>query len=131
MGADSWQEITTWREWEKVLTAVNIIVVTRPKYEIGFSHVTDEIRERIVDLRGEREKGRKGEREIPNAENQLPITNHQSPIMNHESRIYITDAVQMDISATRIRKMVRENKTGWKEFVPEEVAGHIEKYEMY
>ena len=55
MGADSWADITTWREWEKVLTLTNIIVVTRPDYEIGFNHVTDEIRERIVDLRKSRE----------------------------------------------------------------------------
>ena len=52
MGADSWMDITTWREWEKVLTMTNIIVVTRPGVEIGFSHVTDEIRSTIVDLRG-------------------------------------------------------------------------------
>ncbi len=109
MGADSWQEITTWREWEKVLTIVNIIVVTRPNYEIGFSHVTDEIRERIVDLRGKDE---------------LRIT-------NYELRIYITDAVQMDISATRIRNMIRTEEKGWKEFVKKEVAEHIEKYDLY
>ena len=51
MGADSWMDILTWREWEKVLTMVSHIVVTRPGYEIGFDHVTDEIRERIVDTR--------------------------------------------------------------------------------
>ena len=50
MGADSWMDIRTWREWEKVLTMTNIIVVTRPDFEIGFGHVTDEIRSRIVDL---------------------------------------------------------------------------------
>ena len=49
------EEITTWREWKRVLTIVNIIVVTRPNYEIGFSHITDEIRERIIDLRGKDE----------------------------------------------------------------------------
>lgn len=36
MGADSWQEITTWREWEGVLTAVSIIVVTRPRWKSDF-----------------------------------------------------------------------------------------------
>jgi nicotinate-nucleotide adenylyltransferase len=30
MGADSWSEITTWREWERLLTTINHIVVTRP-----------------------------------------------------------------------------------------------------
>jgi nicotinic acid mononucleotide adenylyltransferase len=28
MGADSWVEITTWRDWKRLLTMVNHIVVT-------------------------------------------------------------------------------------------------------
>ncbi len=110
MGADSWEEINTWREWEKVLTIVNIIVVTRPNYEIGFSHVTDEIREMMIDLRNDKNEPR---------------------ITNHESRIYITDAVQMDISATRIREMIRADDKNWKESVRVEVVEHIEKYGLY
>lgn len=35
MGADSWSEIQTWREWERLLTMVNHIVVTRPGYEVA------------------------------------------------------------------------------------------------
>jgi len=62
LGADSWEEITTWREWETVLTLTNVIVVTRPGYEIGFSHVTEEIRKRIVDLRGSSQQENKGQR---------------------------------------------------------------------
>ena len=34
MGADSWAEITTWREWERLLTMVNHIVVNRRGYEL-------------------------------------------------------------------------------------------------
>jgi|SRR5687768_10614379 len=34
MGADSWSEITTWREWERLLTMVNHIVVTRPGHDV-------------------------------------------------------------------------------------------------
>ncbi|HLM61547.1 MAG TPA: nicotinate (nicotinamide) nucleotide adenylyltransferase, partial [Pyrinomonadaceae bacterium] len=55
IGADSWAEIDTWREWERVLTQTNIIVVTRPGSEIGFTHVNEKIRKRIVDLRKKRE----------------------------------------------------------------------------
>ena len=111
MGADSWEEITIWREWEKVLTIVNIIVVTRPQYEIEFSHVTEEIGQRIIDLRGKDE---------------LRITNYQS-----QDKIFITDAVQMDVSATKIRKMVREKDDKWKKQVAEKVTEHIEKYGLY
>jgi len=112
MGADSWQEITTWREWEKVLTLVNIIVVTRPDYEIGFSHITDEIRERVIDLR-------------------KTETLNQSEIQNPKSKIYITDSVQIDISATEIRQKIKENSDDWRKDVPLSVAEYIEKYELY
>ena len=108
IGADSWAEIDTWREWENVLTATNIIVVTRPDYEITFSHVTNEIRARIVDLRGKIE---------------FTATN--------EDKIYITDAVNLDISATEIRQKVGENTDGWQEFVPPEVVKYIKKYGLY
>ena len=119
MGADSWADITTWREWEKVLTLVNIIVVTRPDYEIGFAHVTDEIRERVVDLR----------KEFP-AKTQRREEN-KSEIQNPKSKIYITDAVQIDVSATEIRQEIKENKRDWRQDVPPSVAKYIEKYALY
>ena len=34
MGADSWSEIKTWRDWERLLRMTNHIVVTRPGYEL-------------------------------------------------------------------------------------------------
>ncbi len=34
MGADSWTEITTWREWQKLTTLANLIVVTRPGFKL-------------------------------------------------------------------------------------------------
>ena len=39
MGADSWSEIDTWREWKRLLTMTNHIVVTRPGYEPETTHV--------------------------------------------------------------------------------------------
>src|SRR5262245_32678633 len=47
-GADSWSEITTWREWQKLLTMCDHIVVTRPGYEMP----SDEGRANVVDVRG-------------------------------------------------------------------------------
>src|SRR5918911_1890091 len=52
MGADSWEEITTWREWERVLSLTDTLVVTRPGYGLSTAHVTRAVRERIVDVRG-------------------------------------------------------------------------------
>ena len=34
MGADSWSEITTWREWQRLLTMIGHIVVTRPGHQV-------------------------------------------------------------------------------------------------
>ena len=109
IGADSWAEITTWREWETVLTLTNHIVVTRPGYPITFDHVTTGVRERILDLRG-----------IEG----VPV-GHGGPM------IYISDAVDLDISATAIREKVRGGDDSWKLDVPEEVAKYVEKYQIY
>jgi nicotinate-nucleotide adenylyltransferase len=135
MGADSWSEITTWREWEKVLTIVNIIVVTRPDYEIGFAHVSEEIRERIVDSRVQSSKFKVQSSKTKETKNKGRRTKdeeqNKSEIQNPKSKIYLTDAVQIDISATEIREKIKGNKTVWREFVPDEVAKYIEKYELY
>src|ERR687894_1484138 len=44
MGADSWEEITTWREWERVLSLAEHLVVTRPGYELPTDHITPDVR---------------------------------------------------------------------------------------
>ena len=110
MGADSWQDILTWREWEKVLLMTHHVVVTRPGYAIDFSLVTDEVRNRIVDLRGK-----------------------DSPysLLETKQQIYITDAVNMQISATEIRQNIRAGKPKWQEELSYQVAKYIEKYQIY
>ncbi len=45
MGADSWSEITTWRDWERLLTMTSHIVVTRPGYDVGKDISATEIRQ--------------------------------------------------------------------------------------
>lgn len=114
MGADSWMDITTWREWEMVLRLSNHIVVTRPGVEIGFSHVTDDIRSRIVDIRG-----------IFNAKTQ------KREDAKSGKRIFITDSVKLNISATEIRSKIREADGSWRKDVSVEVANYIEKYQIY
>ena len=110
MGADSWRDIRTWREWEKVLMLTNHIIVTRPGFDIVAGHLTDEIQGRILDVRGE-----------------------SNPEISDEngSQIYFTDAVNIDISATQIRDMIRSGDESWKDDVPKEVAKYIEKYQIY
>ena len=117
MGADSWMEITTWREWEQVLTLTSHIVVARPGYEWDALHVTPTIRERIVDLRGGADAEELLARGIDRSE---------------RAKIYITDAVNMDVSATAIRRAVREGlDTDWLRLVTTSVADYIRKYGLY
>ena len=113
MGADSWEEITTWKDWERVLNIVNIIVVTRPSYQIGFSHVTDEIREKIIDLRNELDPS-------------SIATNSTGT-----NRIFISDAVQLDISSSEIRRDIRTGDLNWEDMVSKNTAKYIEKYDLY
>ncbi len=112
MGADSWTDILTWRDWEKVLLMTNHIVVARPGYPINFEHVTDAVRDRIVDMRRGAAKSNDN--------------------LTSSPRIYITDAVEVDVSATEIRADVREDdRLDRAGDVPVEVAKYIEKYELY
>jgi len=109
MGADSWSEITTWREWERLLAMTNHIVVTRPGYDPVTTQV-GAISERIVDLRG-----------------------GQSPAqVEHEKKIFFTDVVMNDVSATNIRRLASEGRveelTG---LLPGPVLEYIKKYGIY
>jgi nicotinate-nucleotide adenylyltransferase len=113
MGADSWSEITTWREWERLLALVNHIVVTRPGYDIRLDLVGPSVRERIVDLRGT-----------------TPI--REVVIEAARKKIFITDAVMMENSATEIRRAL--DTDDWSQLtrlVPPPVADYVKKYELY
>lgn len=110
MGADSWADIRTWREWEKVLSQSDHIVVTRPGYDVNADHLTAEIGERVVDLRGMSE--------VTIAE-------------NGARKIYFTDSVNINVSASEIRKKIRDKREDWRDDVTPEVAKYIEKYQIY
>jgi nicotinate-nucleotide adenylyltransferase len=111
MGADSWSEITTWREWQRLLTMCDHIVVTRPRYELP----ADADRGKVIDVRG-KEAGAI----------QKIINESQSP------QVFVTDAVCEDVSATAIRAAAKNGRQAeLQTMAPPEVANYIEKYELY
>jgi nicotinate-nucleotide adenylyltransferase len=111
MGADSWSEITTWREWQRLLTMCDHIVVTRP----GHESLVDQVRGSVVDVRGK-----------DAAATQAVVDQSQSP------QVFVTDAVFEDVSATAIRAAAKYGQlTELAKMVPPEVANYIEKYELY
>jgi nicotinate-nucleotide adenylyltransferase len=114
MGADSWSEITTWRDCDRLLGMANHIIVSRPGYNLGVSHIMPAPAARIVDLRGADQAGAA-----------------QTIRSGAGERIFITDAVMTDVSATDIRRAVRANTGELTAMVPLTVADYIRKYELY
>ena len=92
MGADSWSEVTTWREWQRLITMVNHIVVTRPGYDLDVKDEAPVLASRIVDLRG-------------SVKANVPELAGNSK----DAKVFFTDAVMMDISATDIRAAACES----------------------
>jgi nicotinate-nucleotide adenylyltransferase len=114
MGADSWSEITTWREWERLLAMTSHIVVTRPGYDVTNEHIASPLRDRIMELR------------IADQESLSNVKNITG------KRIFITDVVMKDISATEIRRIASEGRfADLQNLVPKPVLEYIEKYEIY
>ena len=115
MGADSFEELNLWREPSRILANANLIVVTRPGYSIQSSHLPEMSDTKIIDLRRNRDEAG------------LPVL--QSYDMN-AGYIFLTDYVNVDISASEIRQRVRDGET-IEALVPPPVAEYVEKYELY
>ena len=114
MGVDSWTEITTWREWQRLLTLANLIVVTRPGHEFSAEHVGPAAAANVVDVCGLTEE--------------CATQGSQAGAQ----KIFVTDAVRLDVSATEVRTAARENLSERLEkLVPLEVADYIRKYKLY
>jgi nicotinate-nucleotide adenylyltransferase len=107
IGADSFAEIMTWREPERLLSNVDVIVAARPGIEVETSHLPEKFRSKIRNLE------------------------RQSNVFDEEDRlIYLTSYVERDISSREIRRRVREG-ISIRDAVPERVADYIEKYGLY
>ncbi|MEY3283817.1 MAG: Nicotinate-nucleotide adenylyltransferase [Acidobacteriota bacterium] len=129
MGADSFRDVTIWREYRKILSDYDVIVAVRPGYVIAAhvsgvtggpqaghptaaalaGHLPPELRDLILDLRG----GRR------------PTTNDLS-----SKHVYLTDYVSVDISATDVRRASAAGHS-LAGLVPLPVADYIAKYQLY
>jgi len=108
VGADSFEEINTWREAERLMTSTNWIVVTRPGHSVASSHLDERFQAAIVE----------------------PHDKESAQISRDEYHIYLTRCVNEDISSTEIRRMVRDGES-IEAHVPARVADYIARYELY
>jgi nicotinate-nucleotide adenylyltransferase len=112
MGADSFRDVTTWREHERLLTEYDVIVAARPGQPDDANvaaHLSPELQAGLIDLRGGR---------LPAKED------FDAP------HVYLTDYVEVDVSATDVREAARQG-TSIESLVPPPVAAHVEKYKLY
>lgn len=115
MGADSFRDVTMWREHERLLTEFDVIVATRPGYENHerdqdiTAHLAPKLQAGWVDLRG----------------GQIPLAEHFA-----KPHVYLTDYVAMDVSATAIRDAVERGQP-IEHLVSPAVAAYIKKYQLY
>ena len=117
MGADSWAEISTWRDWQRLLTMANHIVVTRPGYELGVPN--EELRDRLIDVR------------LTDQDQQQPGIDKQL-LASGPGKIFLTDAVMKDVSATEVRRVASKGEyEELAKLVPEAVSEYIGKYGIY
>ena len=111
-GLDAFLDIETWEGYEQLLDLCHVIVVSRPGH--GFDEVSklpEWIQERAVDLRGSDE---------PTA----------SLFPGEGRRIFLSDAVHIDISSTDIRERIAAG-TSVRYKVPAEVERYIRSHGLY
>lgn len=107
MGADSFEEIGSWREPARLLASTKLIVTSRPAYDVRVGPAL--VRRSILDLRGRR------------TVDKVEIAGY---------RIFLTDWVDQDISSTEIRRMVRHGEP-IAQLVAPQVADYIARYDLY
>jgi nicotinate-nucleotide adenylyltransferase len=110
LGADLFEEITSWRDYERLLTSCHFVVMTRPGYALHADHLPARARRRIVDLRLNRE---------PEAVKDTG-----------QYHVYLCDAVSSPISSTAIRDTLGANQP-LEGALPPAVEDHIRKYRLY
>jgi nicotinate-nucleotide adenylyltransferase len=113
IGADSWAEITGWHQWQRLLKMCDLIVVTRPGYDLKPTIPMEDAT--IVDTRG-----------MPKEQIRELLK------VDGDPQVFLTDAAMVDVAARTIR--VAASASAIEQLradVPAEVASYIEKYELY
>lgn len=113
MGADSFRDVTMWRDHERLLNDFSVIVATRPGYLEAAgniaAHLAPALQARIVDLRGGRFAA---------------ATDLIAP------HVYLTDYIEVDVAATSIRQRAAQGQAV-DNYTPPAVAAYIAKYSLY
>ena len=104
VGMDAFESFTSWRDWEKILDTVHLIVASRPGYDdLGKSQ--DWVLKRLETDANELHNTAAG-------------------------KVFFCDVTQLDISATFIRNQIDEAKSCCY-LTPKKVIKYIKKHTLY
>ncbi len=112
MGADSFAEITLWRDYRRLLATTNLIVVTRPGNPLSWSHLDKEFQAQVIDLR------------------QSATGKAKAVEPANGGFIYLTDFVNREVSSTEIRRRA-QNGESLDGLTTPEVVDYIERHKLY
>ncbi|QOL24461.1 nicotinate-nucleotide adenylyltransferase [Thalassotalea sp. LPB0316] len=105
IGMDSLVNFHLWRDYQEILAMTNLIVSTRPGYQL--SQVIDELKPRLISY-------------------QAYLANHQ-----HETgHIILLPEVNLAIASSDIRRLVEQNKS-INSLVPPSIEQYIDTHKLY
>jgi len=109
IGADAFQSFTSWHNWQKILDFTHLVVSSRPGYTLEdgtLSHDLQKwIQEHQVDSIQELQKRAAG-------------------------KLFFCDVIQLDISATYIRKQLLKGESA-SYLTPQKVTDYIKQHKLY
>ncbi|MBC7753743.1 MAG: nicotinate (nicotinamide) nucleotide adenylyltransferase [Moraxellaceae bacterium] len=108
VGADNFENFSQWKDWKKILTEVNLVVTTRPGYEIP--EAESDFPDYLTSLIGESDFGA------------VELTTGRS--------IEFITLDDLDISSSELRKRLRVGRATEK-LLPLSVESYIKKHKIY
>jgi nicotinate-nucleotide adenylyltransferase len=108
IGADNFETFSEWKDWKKILTEINLVVTTRPGYEIP--EAESDFPDYLTSLIGESDFGA------------VELTTGRS--------IEFITLDDLDISSSELRKKLRVGRATEK-FLPLSVESYIKKNKIY
>ncbi len=108
IGADNFETFSEWKDWKKILTEINLVVTTRPGYEIPEAET--DFPDYLTNLIGESDFGA------------VELTTGRS--------IEFITLDDLDISSSELRKKLRVGRATEK-FLPLSVESYIKKNKVY
>ncbi|HMV98942.1 MAG TPA: nicotinate-nucleotide adenylyltransferase [Acidobacteriota bacterium] len=115
MGADSFGMLHQWYKFQTLIDLCHIIVMSRPGYDLGDAALH---RERF------------GENRVVDFRNGFSLLTISTELTAPNPRIFLTDLVALDVSATEIRAAVSQGKS-IAQYVPPMVERYIYAYQLY